>query len=137
MEVADGALQRRASPLKGDVFLTDGGLETTLIFHDGIDLPEFAAYPLLATEDGRVTFRGYYRTSLEIARDRGAGFILESMTWRASQGRADKLGHSPKEGDAIYRVDQATDGDPIELGGCCGTDHRHIAQLCDAFAKRA
>lgn len=37
----------------GASFLTDGGLETCLAFHDGLDLPAFAAFPLLADEDGR------------------------------------------------------------------------------------
>ena len=38
------------------VFLTDGGLETTLVFHRGIDLPAFAAFPLLDTEEGRAAY---------------------------------------------------------------------------------
>jgi hypothetical protein len=29
--------------LGGGLFMTDGGIETTLIFHGGFDLPEFAA----------------------------------------------------------------------------------------------
>ena len=33
-------------------FVTDGGLETDLIFHHGVDLPEFAAFPLLDDERG-------------------------------------------------------------------------------------
>jgi len=38
--------------LDAEVFLTDGGLETTLIFDDGIELPDFAAFPLLADPAG-------------------------------------------------------------------------------------
>ncbi|MEO1132317.1 MAG: homocysteine S-methyltransferase, partial [Cyanobacteria bacterium J06639_1] len=30
--------------LSDRLFLTDGGIETTLIFREGFDLPEFAAF---------------------------------------------------------------------------------------------
>jgi len=83
--------------LSGDLFLTDGGLETTLIFHEGIDLPEFAAFVLLENEDGRETLRKYYRKYADIARDHNVGFILESMTWRASQDWGRKLGYSSEQ----------------------------------------
>ena len=33
--------------LSREFFLTDSGLETYLYFQKGIDLPEFAAFPLL------------------------------------------------------------------------------------------
>ena len=80
--------------LKGDIFLTDGGLETTLIFHDGLELPEFAAFDLLKNEDGRERLYKYYSTYAAIARDHKMGFILESVTWRASSGWGKKLGYS-------------------------------------------
>jgi S-methylmethionine-dependent homocysteine/selenocysteine methylase len=83
--------------LAGDLFLTDGGLETTLIFHDGIDLPEFAAFVLLENKDGRETLRKYYREYANIARDYHVGFVLESMTWRASQDWGEKLGYSTEQ----------------------------------------
>ncbi|HEV2563872.1 MAG TPA: homocysteine S-methyltransferase, partial [Microvirga sp.] len=40
-------------PTDDAIFLTDGGLETTLVFLDGVDLPCFAAFPLLRSEEGR------------------------------------------------------------------------------------
>lgn len=87
----------RAFPqLEGDVFLTDGGLETTLVFHDGIDLPYLTAYSLVMSEDGRRRLARYYKTYLEIARDFGTGFVLESPTWRASRDWGAKVGHSPE-----------------------------------------
>jgi len=44
---------RRALPQpSGRPFLTDGGLETTLIFHENMDLPEFAAFPLVTHGEG-------------------------------------------------------------------------------------
>ena len=80
--------------LSGDLFLTDGGLETTLIFQDGFDLPEFAAFQLLKHESGREAMRRYYRRYVSIARDNGVGFIFESATWRASSSWGSKLGYT-------------------------------------------
>jgi homocysteine S-methyltransferase len=78
--------------LLGGLFLTDGGLETTLIFHDKLELPHFAAFILLKDEVGRATLRRYYRSYLEIAAAEGLGFILEAPTWRASPDWATRLG---------------------------------------------
>ena len=75
-------------------FLTDGGIETTLIFHDGLDLPLFAAFHLLKDEAGRAALRRYYARYAAFARDRGTGFILESPTWRASTDWGRRLGYS-------------------------------------------
>src|SRR5215216_498780 len=66
------------------VFVTDGGLETELVFHDGRDLPCFAAFPLLAQPEGRARLRRYYDGYLDIARRHGDGFIVETPTWRAN-----------------------------------------------------
>ncbi len=70
--------------LEGDLFLTDGGIETSLIFHDGLDLPLFAAFTLLKDDEGTEALRRYYGPYTEIAADNGLGFVLESPTWRAS-----------------------------------------------------
>lgn len=83
--------------LRGGLFLTDGGLETTLIFHDKLELPHFAAFILLKDEVGRATLRRYYRSYLEIAAAEGLGFVLESPTWRASPDWAERVGMTPGE----------------------------------------
>ncbi len=80
--------------MNGGVFLTDGGIETTLIFQDGLDLPFFAAFTLLAEEEGTRALRRYFARHAAIARENDMGFILESATWRASRDWADKLGIS-------------------------------------------
>ncbi len=80
--------------LSGDLFLTDGGIETTLIFHDGLDLPEFAAFDLLKDEEGFGALRRYFRTYAAIAAKYRVGFILESATWRASSDWGAKIGYS-------------------------------------------
>ena len=86
--------RNRLPQLDGGLFLTDGGSETTLIFHEGFDLPYFAAFVLVDDEAGREALRRYYGRYAGIARDNNAGFILESPTWRASADWGDKLGYS-------------------------------------------
>ena len=89
--------------LDGGVFLTDAGLETELVFHDGIDLPLFAAFDVLKDEAGTERLRRYYRQFAELARDRGVGFVLESPTWRASPRWAEEIGYSEGELDELNR----------------------------------
>ena len=76
---------RHALPQRnGGIFLTDGGMETTLIFHEGIELPHFAAFVLLDSAEGREKLKQYYAAYLSVARDHGTGFVLDSPTWRAN-----------------------------------------------------
>jgi S-methylmethionine-dependent homocysteine/selenocysteine methylase len=84
----DGLPQHR-----GGIFLTDGGMETTLIFHEGLELPHFAAFVLLDSADGRAHLKRYYESYLRIARQHGLGFVLDSPTWRANPDWAAKLGY--------------------------------------------
>ena len=63
-------------------WVTDGGLETDLMFHRGRDLPEFAAFPLVDSEVGRGLLLDYYRAYADIADNHGAGLVLETPTWR-------------------------------------------------------
>ena len=116
--------------LSGELFLTDGGLETVMIFHRGIDLPEFSAFDLLKDDEGTEELRRYYEPYLELARETGAGFILESPTWRASPRWAEQIGYSPGELEEMNRkgialmaelreryADQVS---PIVISGCIG-----------------
>src|SRR5687767_2069299 len=74
-------------------FLTDGGLETTLVFHQGLDLPDFAAFPLLDAERGRAALVAYYAPYLDLAERVGAGFVLDTPTWRANLDWGARLGY--------------------------------------------
>ena len=95
---------RRSLPQLGSrLFLTDGGLETTLIFHNGMELPHFASFDLLRTAEGRKTLRDYFLPYIETARKAGLGFILESPTWRANPEWAAKMGYSR---DALAAVNR-------------------------------
>jgi len=89
--------------LDGKLFLTDGGLETTLIFHHELDLPHFAAFDLMREQSGKDILRDYLTPYIKIAKDRGAGLVLESPTWRANPDWASLLGYSE---DALRMVNQ-------------------------------
>jgi S-methylmethionine-dependent homocysteine/selenocysteine methylase len=81
-----------AATLDGTL-MTDGGMETTFIFHQGFDLPGMAAFPLLADEAGRRTLRAYYDNYAGLARAHGLGFVLGTPTWRANRDWASPLGY--------------------------------------------
>ncbi|WP_424138535.1 homocysteine S-methyltransferase family protein [Roseomonas chloroacetimidivorans] len=96
------AQYRDALPqLAGTTFLTDGGMETTLIFHEGLNLPHFASFVLLETPEGRGRLRRYYEAYLALARDRRVGFVLDSATWRANPDWGARLGY---DADGLRRI---------------------------------
>lgn len=116
--------------MEGSLFLTDGGIETTLIFLEGLELPYFAAFDLLKKPKGRERLRAYYRQHAAIAQKHRLGFILESATWRASPDWAGKLGY-PREclekinREAItllqeVRQEFETPATPMVISGCLG-----------------
>lgn len=117
--------------LAGDLFLTDGGLETTLYFLHGIDLPEFAAMVVLDRKGGPDLLRDYYRSYAAIARQYGAGFILESPTWRASRAWGERMGLGLKQtldynrrGIALMlelRAEFEDDLPHVVVSGCMGS----------------
>jgi S-methylmethionine-dependent homocysteine/selenocysteine methylase len=122
---------RNALPqLSGRFFLTDGGIETTLIFHEGLVLPDFAAFHLLKTSEGEAALRKYFRIYAEIAKRCGTGLILESATWRANADWGKRLGYTPEElADANRRAiflleelrsEYETERTPIVISGCIG-----------------
>ena len=90
--------------LDGRRFVTDGGMETDLIFHRGVDLPDFAAFPLVERAEGRALLEDYYDDYAAIARRAGAGLMLESPTWRANADWGDRLGYSPRSLAEVNRA---------------------------------
>ena len=92
------SLYRNALPqLNGGFFVTDGGIETTLIFHQGLELPDFAAFDLLKRPGGESALREYFRAYARIAARHNADVVLESATWRASADWGARLGYSEAE----------------------------------------
>ena len=125
------ARYRTALPqANGDLVITDGGLETDLIFHEGFDLPLFAAFPLVADPAGREALQRYYDRYVGIAGANGVGLVLESPTWRANPDWAPQLGYTLAQLDEMNRAaialmedirdrhDSATS--PIVVSGCVG-----------------
>ncbi len=86
-----------------DIYLTDGGLETTLVFLEGLDLPDFAAFPLLDSEEGKAAIDRYYASYLDLAERTGAGFVLDTPTWRANRDWGKRLGY---DDDALVEVNR-------------------------------
>jgi homocysteine S-methyltransferase len=70
--------------LSGSLFVADGGMETTLIFRDGFDLPHFAAFTLLDDERGLAGLRAYYEPYLRVAKEHRVGVALDTPTWCAT-----------------------------------------------------
>jgi len=122
---------RNALPQLGDrIFLSDGGMETTLIFHEGQDLPHFASFVLTGTPEGRQRLADYYQRYLAIARRHGTGFILDTATWRANPDWGARLGYDQEalaaanreavDLIAALRPDFETAATPCVLSGAIG-----------------
>jgi S-methylmethionine-dependent homocysteine/selenocysteine methylase len=134
--------------LEGSLFITDGGIETVLIFHHGLDLPAFAAFDLLKDEQGTAALRDYYQPYLKLAREHGVGFVLESPTWRASSRWAGELGYTREVLGELNRKAIALMEEirakseleaPVVISGCIGPqdDGYHPAQQLTASAAQA
>ncbi|HEY8381232.1 MAG TPA: homocysteine S-methyltransferase family protein [Microvirga sp.] len=114
----------------GRTFLTDGGLETTMVFHEGLDLPAFAAFTLLDSEGGRAALDRYFDAYLRIAKQHGLGFVLDTATWRANPDWGHTLGHDAASLDRVQhaalafagsvRDRHASAGTPILINGVVG-----------------
>lgn len=122
--------RRRLPQLTSPLFMTDGGMETTLIFHDGLNLPAFAAFDLLKDDAGIAYLRKYYDSYTRIALDRGLGIVLETATWRANADWAATLGYDATTlADANrksvgllleIRAEQETPAVPMVISGALG-----------------
>lgn len=96
---------RNALPhLDGGLLLNDGGMETTLVFHEGMDLPAFAAFPLLETEAGRAWLTAWFARHLALAERHGTGFVLDTPTWRANRDWGGTIGYGE---EALARINRA------------------------------
>jgi len=134
--------------LSGEMFLADGGLETTLVFHEGCELPLFAAIVLLEDEGGTAALRRYYEPYAELARERGAGIVLDTPTWRAGPRWADDLGYPTERFVELNRMgvdlveeireSYETDETPIIVNGAIGPqdDGYNPSQIMSADQAR-
>jgi S-methylmethionine-dependent homocysteine/selenocysteine methylase len=116
--------------LGGDFFMTDGGIETTLIFLEGQNLLHFAAFDLLKTPEGEGVLRKYFVTYAELAKRFNTGLVLETATWRANLDWGEKLGYSKdslaEANTTAVRLIEEIRGEyetpqtPIVISGCVG-----------------
>lgn len=112
------------------LFITDAGLETVLIFEQGLELPAFASFDLLKDEAGTTRLRRYFDTYAEMARRHGTGLVLEAPTWRANRDWGAKLGYGADQLAAFnrraialleeVRAAYATPRTPIVISGNLG-----------------
>jgi homocysteine S-methyltransferase len=148
------AKYRSALPQLGEtLFLSDGGIETTLIFLDGLDLPHFAAFDLLRTREGRAALERYYAPYVELAQRERRGLVLESATWRSNPEWGARLGYSPEALDVVnaeaielmqaIRATAETPETPIVISGCLGPrgdgyapDRHMTAEEAEAYHAR-
>lgn len=122
--------RHRLPQIGGKLFLNDGGMETTLIFHDGVDIPHFASFTLLREREGRRRLKDYYARYLAIARRHGVGFVLDAPTWRANPDWGAVLGYGPEalaaaNADAIDLMRELRDAHdttdaPVVIAGVIG-----------------
>ena len=120
--------RNRLPQLSGQLFLTDGGIETSLIYLQDFELPCFAAFPLLKSERGIAGLRSYFEPYARIARDQGVGIVLETPTWRANSDWAEKLGYDETELVDVRRRSMdllldirnryETEQSPVVISGC-------------------
>lgn len=138
-----------AIPDGSRAFIGDGGLETTMIFDEGVELPEFAAFVLLDDERGRELLRSYYGRFAALARKHEVGFTLDTPTWRASAKWGERLGYTPARLAEVNRAAVAfaqrlrdeweTDTTPIAVCGAVGPEddaYRPEALLSPDEAER-
>jgi homocysteine S-methyltransferase len=113
---------------RGDqIYLTDAGIETDLIFHRGVELIDFAAFPLLESGAGRRVLAEYYRDHLYVAAEHGFGFVFEAPTWRANPDWGRALGYDQaaldrsNESAIAFLSELAIEAEgPSILSGCVG-----------------
>ena len=129
---------------EGSLFLTDGGLETDLIFHHGVDLPEFASFVLHHDADGEVLLRNYFDGYLTIAADSGLGLVLETATWRASRDWGDQLGYDAAQLRAVneravtfLQTLRADHDGTVVVSGCVGPRGDAYVDLGPASTEEA
>ncbi|MEX3007195.1 homocysteine S-methyltransferase family protein [Hoeflea sp. TYP-13] len=89
--------------LNGHLLLTDGGMETTLVFHDGYELPYFASFDLLRSKEGTEWLKSYYSRYAALSVEQGYGFVLETPTWRANRDWATLMGYSEEALKIIHQ----------------------------------
>src|SRR4029079_2357366 len=131
--------------LSGPVFLTDGGLETDLIFHHGVDLPEFASFVLHDDATGEALLRNYAAEYFEIATHNSLGLVIETATWRASSDWGSLLGYdaaglrrvNERSVQFLRELRESNAAGTVVVSGCVGPRGDAYADLGPARADES
>lgn len=83
------------NPYPGELFLTEGGTETEIMYKHGFELPEFAMFPLLENPIAVTAMRDMFRSQLDVAAEFAMSMLLTGIDYRASPDWGAKLGYSP------------------------------------------
>ncbi|UOQ60150.1 homocysteine S-methyltransferase family protein [Leucobacter rhizosphaerae] len=107
------------------VGLADGGIETSLAEALGHELPEFAAFVLLDSVEGRDALRAYFRPYVELAEASDLPLTLDTPTWRANADWGALLGYDAERlaaanADAVALVRSCDDAGRAVINGCVG-----------------
>jgi Homocysteine/selenocysteine methylase (S-methylmethionine-dependent) len=116
--------------LDGQLLVCDGGMETTMIYHEGLELPCFASFTLLDSTSGTEVLKKYYSRYAEIARRHRTGIIIETATWRANPDWLAQLGYAAEDLQKInqraitllteLRDEWSAEIQPVVIGGVIG-----------------
>lgn len=116
--------------LSADFFLADGGLETTLMFHEGLELPHLSAIAIVHQQQGIEAIRRYCRNYIDIARKHQIGISFDTTTWRASSDWGEMLGYTSDQLAEANRLavrileevrdEHETPNSPIVIAACVG-----------------
>lgn len=112
-------------PRNADLFLAYVGMETDLMFNQGVDLPGFASYPLLQTSEGQDLLKGYLKDLIALGKETGTGVILESPTWVANRDRGAALGYASS---ALKKLNQ----DAIAMMAAVRSESDHAPTIISA-----
>jgi homocysteine S-methyltransferase len=133
--------------LSGELYLTDAGVETDLIFNHGIEIREFASHTLLPDVVGREALANYFRGFLALANEYDAGCILDSQTWKAHMHWANDLGEDEeflqKANEESIRFikglrDEFSDNEkPVVLNAAIGPQGDAYAPEAEVAAEQA
>ncbi len=112
----------------GEIFLTDGGVETDFIFNRGIDLPDFASFVLHDDREAELMVREYFRGYLRLGEAYDRGLVLETLTWRASSDWGERLGFdvtrlrdvNRRAVDFLLGLREREAGSTVVVSGCIG-----------------
>ncbi len=75
-------------------WLTEGGIETEIMYKWGHDMPHFAMFPLLERAAAAADIRGMYRRYLDVAARHGFAALIGGFDYRASPDWGALLGYS-------------------------------------------